>query len=187
MIMADVFTVLFVILGFWLLYPACCLMARSLAPERVARARGYVSAHPYKSFGWGLAVWLPALLGISILGQGPGPMKLASLFGFAILMAHTFLGLAGVAERIGLGIASPLDAQRPWLPTVRGMVCLQIPATLPFLGWFVIAPTAFFLGAGAAWRTRKAAVATSMPAPAVEPAPAAASTSADVLSEGAPA
>jgi hypothetical protein len=177
MIMADVFTVLFVILGFWLLYPACCLMARSLAPDRVEAARDYVAAHPYRSFGWGLVVWAPSILGISVLAQGPGPLKLAALFGFAALMAHTFLGLAGLATRIGEGIGSPLDADRPWLATVRGMVCLQIPGTLPILGWFVVAPTAFMLGAGAAWRTRKA----EAPAPAPEVAPA------EIASEGAPA
>lgn len=155
MIMADVFTVLLVILGFWLLFPACCLMARSLAPARVEAARDHMVAHPYGSFAWGLVVWLPSLLAIVLLSKGPGPLKLAAAFGLAGLMAHTFLGLAGLATHIGQGLESPLDADRPWLATLRGMVCLQIPATLPFLGWFVVAPTAFLLGAGAAWRTRK--------------------------------
>ena len=179
MIMADVFSVLFVILGFWLLYPACCLMARSLAPERVARARDYLAENPKRSLGWGLAVWAPSLLAIAVLAKGPGPLKLAALFAFAGLMAHTFLGLAGLATRIGEGIESPLDEGRPWLATLRGMVCLQIPATLPFLGWFVVAPTCFLVGAGAAWRTRKAA------APA--PVPEVAGEAATVVTEGAPA
>lgn len=176
MIMADVFSVTFVILGFWLLFPACCLMARSLARPRVEAARDYLSEHPYRAFAWGLAVWLPALLAIAVVGKGPGPLKLASLFGLAALLAHTFLGLAGLAERIGRGIESPADAARPWLATVRGMACLQVPATLPFLGWFVVIPTAFLVGAGAAWKTRRQEV----------PAAASASSSASASSEVAP-
>jgi hypothetical protein len=120
--------------------------------------------------GAGLAVWGPGALAVAVVGALPGPFKLLALIMFASLLAWSFVGVAALAARVGDGIPSPQDRERPWLPVVRGIVCLEVPATLPFLGWFVLVPGIFLAGAGAAARAAWAPVPAVTPAPAPAPA-----------------
>lgn len=162
MLVADVLSTFLVILGFWIAAPAACLVLRSLCPEEVERACETASAGWKRSLAWGVAVWVPAVLAISILGKALKPV--AGLLGGA-LVAFSFLGIAGMATRVGRGLSSPADRERPWMETVRGMACLEVVATVPVLGWFLVLPGVLACGAGVALRSRRLPMAPAAEAP----------------------
>lgn len=176
MIMADVLSVTLIILGFWVAVPSLCLVLRSCFPAALERAQERLVEHPYRSASSGLLVGGLGVVGVSILGKIPGLGKIgAGLAGsFGILLS--VLGLAALGTRVGEGLPSPVDRERPWFPTVRGTLLVSICCTLPFLGWFVLLPLALCLGLGAgfgAWRARgeggtvaPAAVPPEAPGPA---------------------
>jgi hypothetical protein len=96
--LADVFTVLFVILGFLIVYVAYWLAAAGLFPGFTQRCAEAFGRSPIKLTFLGLITWLPLLgLGSAISNKAPdGPVK---LFGVLLLIAAALLALAGSSGR----------------------------------------------------------------------------------------
>jgi hypothetical protein len=157
MIMADVFTVTFIILGFWLAIPALCLVLRACFPEAFGRAQLRLREAPYWSFFTGLGVGALGVVGVSLLGSIPGIGQPGAGLAGSLFFLLSLLGAGAFGTFVGERLPSPFDEARPWLPTVRGTVLLAVSCTVPFLGWFVLLPVTLSLGLGAgfgAWRGR---------------------------------
>jgi hypothetical protein len=170
---AEVNAAVAVVLGLSLVFPALALLLSALFPGTASAARDHVASRPLRAVGAGALVAAPALFATAVLAQVPGAGKLVALLLFALVFFAAFTGTAGLAAHVGGRLPSPGDAARPWLPTLRGAIVLEVACGLPIVGWFVLAPLALLLGAGAvtiALLSRRGAPAGATP-PAAEPGP----------------
>lgn len=177
MIMADLLSVVLLVVGSILVVNSYWLAAVSLAPALVERARQQYAA-PIKATGLGLMIALP------FAGLGAFLLKTHSyvgyFFGFIAFGIPAIVGLAGstgLAQKIGAGLPSTVDGHQPWRRVLRGGTVFTLTMLLPFVGWFVIFPWALLSGLGAA----ALAIAESRKHPRVSATP----NSADVLPAGA--
>jgi hypothetical protein len=144
--LADVFTFLFVILGFVIVYVAYWLMAVALFPRMVERSAAQLGRAPVKTTLLGAALFVPLM---AICLRLPGKLRIVGV-GIALLLALAALfGSAGLALRIGQGMPSPLDERQPWRRVLRGGIVLSLAFVMPLVGWFVVMPFAYFSGFGA--------------------------------------
>lgn len=126
--LADVFTVVFVILGLLILFVGYWLMAAGLFPQQVERCATQLGLAPVKCTFVGLAGVVPLFaLGILIgkVAQS-APAKLASFLVIVSTILIALFGTAGLALRIGQGLPSARDQQEPWRRVFRGSVVLAI-------------------------------------------------------------
>ena len=175
MIMADVWKILFLIVGSQTVMVSYWLLAAALFPGALQRSRRAYDARSWRLTMVGLATTLPMLLiGASLLQQGPHP--LLKLIGAVLVSAPVALGLvgsAGLCDRIGAGLPGDADARLPWRRVLRGGTVLSFAFVLPVIGWFVLLPWTLVSGVGAslgAWRGARRASATAV-LPAAEAVP----------------
>lgn len=151
MLMADTMAVFFVVLGLTLALVSLALLARGLWPNAVRIATDRTRRGLVFPFLVGLPVAaIPIAIAITLAKLG-GPI--GTITGAVILSAtvfHAFIGVAGLATCIGERLASESDAARPWRATLRGGAVLALSGLLPVVGWFVLLPSVFIIGAGAA-------------------------------------
>ncbi len=144
--LADVFTVVLVILGLLIVFVGCWLMAAGLFPQRVARCADQLGAAPVKCALVGLGAAVP-LFGLGIwvgkIGQS-APAKLASFFIIVSTILLALFGTAGLALRIGQGLPAARDEQEPWRRMLRGGVVLALT-----YGTIVLVPLTLLAGLGA--------------------------------------
>jgi hypothetical protein len=144
--LADVFTYLFVILGFLIAYVSYWLMAAALFPRMVERSAAQLGRAPVKTTLLGAALFVPLL---AICLRLPGRLRIAGV-GVALLLALAALfGSSGLALRIGQGLPSARDERQPWRRVLRGGIVLSLTFVMPLLGWFVVMPFAYLSGFGA--------------------------------------
>jgi hypothetical protein len=161
--LADVFTVVFVILGLLTIFNGFWLMVAGLFPRQVERCADRLGAAPIKCAALGMACMVPLFVGgvaIGKIGQS-APAKLASFFVSVGTILIALFGVAGLALRIGQGLASPRDEHEPWRRVFRGGVVLAIT-----YGTIVLIPFTLFAGFGAfvlASMRRKAPVTVPVP------------------------
>jgi hypothetical protein len=149
--LADVFTFLFVILGFLIVFVGYWLMAFGLFPRQTERCAAQISRAPVKTTLLGAITLVPLIsLGLLISSKAPnGGAKILGL-GLALMaLLVALLGAAGLALRIGQGLHSARDEAEPWRRVLRGGIVLGLTFVLPFLGTFVLMPFAFISGFGA--------------------------------------
>ncbi|MGF1469172.1 MAG: hypothetical protein ACFCGT_23860 [Sandaracinaceae bacterium] len=140
-----------VALSFLLALNAWWLLCRALAPRFVARAQARFRDAPGLTLLTGAGLGGACALAASLLALAPHPA--AKLLGTAALpglAAFALAGAAGLAGRIGEGLATPADRGRAWVQVLRGGAVLELSFLLPLFGWFVIAPLALVGGFGAA-------------------------------------
>lgn len=151
MIMADVWKIVFLVLGTQLVMVSYWLLAAALFPAALRRSRAGYDQRIGRLTLLGLVVTVPTLLiGAGLLQQGPHP--LLKLMGALLLSAPVALGLAGSAglcDRVGAGLPGYADARLPWRRVLRGGVVLSFAFVLPVLGWFVLLPWTLVSGVGA--------------------------------------
>lgn len=165
--LADVFTFLFVILGFLIVYVGYWLMAFGLFPKRTERCAERISTSPVKTTLVG-AVTLVPVIAIGFLISSKAPSAPAKVMGVALVLVALLIalfGAAGLALRIGQGLKSARDEQEPWRRVLRGGIVLGLTFVMPFLGWFVLMPFAFLIGFGAMILGRPRREAASLPTP----------------------
>lgn len=156
MIMADVWKIVFLVLGTQAVMVSYWLLAAALYPRALARTREAYDSRATRSTVTGIVVTVPLLLAGAALVQLPHP--LIKLPGALLLSAPVVLGLvgsAGLCDRIGAGLPSDRDAQQPWLRVLRGGTVLSLAFVLPIIGWFVLLPWTLLSGVGASlgvWR-----------------------------------
>ena len=174
MIMADVWKIVFLILGTQAVMVSYWLLAAALFPDALRRSRAAYDQRTGRVTFAGLATAVPALLVGAGLLQGPHP--LLKLIGGVMVSAPVALGLvgsAGLCDRIGAGLPGDADARLPWRRVLRGGIVLSFAFVLPVIGWFVLLPWTLVSGVGASLgslRRRQAAATRETPA-AVEAEP----------------
>lgn len=162
--LADVFTILFIILGFLIVYVGYWLLAVGLFPRFVERCAERIGEAPVKITLLGAVTLTPVVaIGLGISSAAPnGAGKVAGLALALCGALGALLGSAGLALRIGTGLKSARDEQEPWRRVLRGSIVLALTFVMPFLGTFIVMPLAFFSGFGACiaglWRKKPAPV-----------------------------
>jgi hypothetical protein len=150
MIMADILKIALLILATLLVFISYWVGAQALFPALVERTRTTYSRPFYITFV-GILVSVPlGLVGIYLL-RLPNPA--IKIIGGLVLSLPVLLGLigsAGLCQRIGAGLATPLDETQPWRRVLRGGLVLAPAYLLPFIGWFGLTLWTLISGCGAA-------------------------------------
>jgi hypothetical protein len=141
--LADVFTVTFIILGFFIAFVAYWLATAGLFPQLTERCAERFAATPGKCTAMGLVVWLPVLfIGTKISSSAPnGALKTVGVLIMITSMLVALAGSSGLALRVGSGLKATRDEQEPWRRVLRGGITLGFTFMPPFVGTFVMAWT----------------------------------------------
>ncbi len=152
----------------------------ALWPEFVKRGADRYS-RPVSLTGVGLVVAVPGSLAGIALAQINHP--LFKFIGITVMTSVFLIGVAGSAGlclRVGQGLASPADQDRPWMAVVRGGVVLAFVCLFPLIGWIGVLGWILISGCGVIVGARFAKTPQPAAAPALppdlnpgEPAPAA--------------
>ena len=150
MVMADVFAVVFGLVGLGLALPAFWVVAAALTPRWMAQAQQRCTQTPLKSLFLGL-VAAPLLLtpGFALGSQGAGGARLLGVMWVGCVLGLALVGAGGLAGRIGSTLRRPTAPSAPWQDLVRGGVALELACLVPFVGWFVLTPAVLTSGLGA--------------------------------------
>ena len=170
--LADVFTFLFVILGFVIAFVSYWLLAAGLFPQMVERSSERLGKRPLLSLVLGVITLGPLLaIGGGLSSKGPnGVLKLAGAAIALLPMLAALFGSAGLALRVGAGLRSGRDEADPWRRVLRGGVVLGLSFVLPFVGWFVVLPYTFLAGFGAFLLSLRSPRPATVPVPPPLPA-----------------
>jgi len=144
--LADVFTVVLVILGLLTVFVGLWLMAAGLFPAKVERCAERLGAMPIRCAAVGIGCLVPWItLGI-LLGKNVtnAPAKFLSVMLIVAAILTALFGTAGLALRIGQGMTSARDQAEPWRRVLRGGVVLAIT-----YGTVVLLPLTLVAGFGA--------------------------------------
>ena len=150
MIMADVFKIVFLILGTLIVFVSYWLASTALFPVLTNTARRKYQTHPLRMTLLGIAVVAPSALLGAVLLQLPNPLlKLTGAAVVSLLVLLGLVGSTGLSQRIGYGLSALADDQQPWRRVLRGGSVLALTFVLPVIGWFVVLPWALVSGVGA--------------------------------------
>lgn len=167
MIMADVLKIFLIVVGLLTVYVSYWLVAQALFPQVVERSRRHYSK-PAKITLIGLAAAaLPFVIGAAISNLPNPALKLTGVTLMVIPALLGLVGSAGLAQRIGVGLASPADEQQPWRRVLRGGILLALTFLLPLVGWVVLPIWTLVSGFGAFILSIKELKRTSQPAPPI--------------------
>ena len=158
--LADVSTVVLVIVGLLLVFIAWWLAVAGLFPSVVERCAEKLGAAPFVCALIGLACAVPLIVGGIALGNAV-PSAAGNIVRAVIILGTIFAaltGAAGLALRIGNGLPAARDATDPWRRVLRGAIVLAL--TYLTIVWL---PLTLLAGLGAivrVWFTRKTVAAT---------------------------
>ena len=150
MSMADLFTWVFLIIGFLLSLQGLWLVSYALWPNRVTAAAGRCGRNGVKCFLIGLPITASVVVLTAAGSQSPG--QGGRIAGWALACLYLFyanVGAAGFVTHIGQRLTSPVDGQSPWRATVRGGIALELAYLVPVFGLLVIFPLSMVIGCGA--------------------------------------
>lgn len=171
MIMADILAWFLVVCGTYLVLICHWLAGFALFPRAVEAARDRYGQRPVVATLLGLLVTLVAIVLLVIAQKVGHPLiKVSAVVVASLPLLIAFVGSAGLALRIGSGLAAPIDATQPWRRVLRGGMVLAALFLLPFVGWFLVLPWALVSGLGAALLGRRATVQLAQPETAGPPA-----------------
>ncbi len=167
--MADVYIVLFSLIGILLSLPALLIALSLLAPRLTGRVTVRLQQTPGQSFILGVPVASAFLLWIAISANIPiGAVKATGFLAGLAGLGLWAVGAAGMARLLGDRLA-PGDAAGTtgWL--ARGAVVYELACLFPVVGWFLFLPLAAVTLLGAAtfaligWLPRERAQAAATP------------------------
>jgi len=158
--LADVFTVVLVVVGLLTVFVGWWLAVAGLFPQVVERCADGLGAKPLKCFVVGLGCAVPLLALVALLGKvSTNPAgKLFSVSLVIGLILAALAGTAGLALRIGRGLPASADGEEPWRRVRRGGIVLAIT-----YGTIVLLPVTLLAGLGAlvlAWAARRGQTTT---------------------------
>jgi len=144
--LADVFTVVLIIVGVLGVFVGVWLLTAGLFAAQTARCAELLGSAPLQCFLVGAAALVPVLVAGIALGRfaSNAPLKILSVLIFVFTLLGALAGTAGLALRIGQGLASARDAQEPWRRVLRGGIVLAIS-----YGTLVLLPLTLVPGFGA--------------------------------------
>lgn len=170
MIMADVFKILFLILGLILCTMSYWLLFQALFSGTVEKSRRAMLDHPWRIFLIGALAGIPlVVLGLAMLSNGAGPVKfLGGALASGILLV-ALLGSTGLVRHIGEQLSGNAVEGRTGLAVLRGGAVIAVASVLPVVGWFVLIPAVLIAGFGAALRLLWTRQPPATVAPAANP------------------
>jgi hypothetical protein len=149
MIFADILFWFLVVAGAVVALNAHWLAAVALFRPTVERSHRTYASRPVAATLIGLAALVPVLGVFAVFTRAAHPgVKLVTgaLLMFPLVLA--LVGSAGLADRIGAGLAAPVDEAQPWHRVLRGGTVLALLFVVPVLGWFVMLPLTLASGLG---------------------------------------
>jgi hypothetical protein len=149
MIMADVFKILFLILGLIITSISYWLLFEGLCTKLVDKAQRRYTERPWRTLFTGLAIGLPAtFVAVAAMDTGPGGQFIGFVLASTLILAG-LLGSTGLARHLGAQLHTEADANQPWRRVLRGGTVLAVACVLPVVGWFVVLPAILASGLGA--------------------------------------
>jgi hypothetical protein len=150
MIFADILFWFLMIAGAYLALNAYWLAAVALFRPLVERARLTYATRPVAATLAGLVALVPVALVFVVFAKAAHPgVKLVSGALVMVPLVLALVGSAGLADKIGAGLAAPVDAAQPWRRVLRGGAVLGLLFVVPLLGWFAVLPLTLASGLGA--------------------------------------
>jgi hypothetical protein len=149
MIMADVLAWFLIISGAYLIVVAYWLSAVALFPATVERCRDLYGQRSVVATVIGVLALVPVVALGALASTIPHPLVHGAIIALAMLpILLALAGSAGLALRIGSGLAAPGDGRGRGV--LRGGGVLGLTFLLPFLGWFIVLPWVLISGLGVA-------------------------------------
>jgi len=150
MIFADILFWFLMVAGAFLALNAYWLAAVALFRPAVERARLTYATRPVGATLAGLLALVPVTLVFMAFARAVHPgVKLVAGALLMVPLVLALVGSAGLADKIGAGLASPADAAQPWRRVLRGGAVLALLFVVPLLGWFAVFPLTLASGLGA--------------------------------------
>jgi hypothetical protein len=166
MIFADILFWFLIVVGTYLALNAYWLAATALFRPVVERAHRTYGERPVTATLVGLVALLPVAALFLIFAKAAHPgVKLLTGALLMVPLVLALIGSAGLADRIGAGLAAPVDATQPWCRVLRGGAVLGLLFVVPLLGWFAVFPLTLASGLGAVLLRPRAPGAVEQPAP----------------------
>lgn len=139
--MADVYIVLFTLIGILISLPALLVALNLLLPAATNRVTLRLARTPGKSFFLGVPIAVAFLLWIAITSQiNFGPIQATAFLGALVGMGLGTFGAAGMARLIGQRLKPRSGARSEIGHLVRGAVVFELACLFPIVGWFLFAP-----------------------------------------------
>ena len=144
--LADVFTVVLSVAGLLTVFVGWWLAVAGLFPRLVESCADKLGTAPLKCFAVGLAWAVPLIFGLAGLGKiSTNPIaKFLSVMLVIVGVLLALAGTAGLALRIGRGMATATDVDENWRRVRRGGIVLAIT-----YGTIVLLPLTLLAGLGA--------------------------------------
>jgi hypothetical protein len=144
--LADVFTVVLVVLGLLTVFVGWWLAMAGLFPRLVEGCAEKLGTAPLKCFVVGMVCVVPLIAGGLIFGRVStnAPGKLLSAAVIILIILTALAGTSGLALRIGRGLSAANDSGEPWRRVRRGGIVLAIT-----YGTIVLLPLTLLAGFGA--------------------------------------
>lgn len=149
--MADVYIVVFTVIGILISFPGLAAALNLLLPRATEAAYLRLAHTPGRTFVVGLPVTgLFSLFIIITANINFGPVKAMAFIAALIMMGFGALGAAGMARLMGERIDMISQNGKPMRNLVLGAVFLELAALFPIIGWFLFLPIASVITIGAA-------------------------------------
>jgi len=149
MIFADILFWFLVVLGAYLALNAYWLAAVALFRPAVERAHRTYATRPVAATLVGLVALVPVAGVLAVFSKAAHPgVKLIAGAALLVPLVLALIGSAGLADKIGTGLAMPVDAAQPWRTVLRGGAVLALLFVVPVLGWFALLPLTLASGLG---------------------------------------
>jgi hypothetical protein len=165
MIMADVYTVTFSLIGILLSLPALLVVINLLMPGVTERVQTRLEMTPGRSFVLGVPVTAAFALFIAVVSQAPGVGQAMAIGAGVLFMGLGAIGGAGLSRLLGERLRLLAHPNSDLANLVRGAVVYELAALVPIVGWFLFIPLAGIMVVGAA----VFALVKWLPKPAAQP------------------
>ncbi|MCA9935901.1 MAG: hypothetical protein H6662_05140 [Ardenticatenaceae bacterium] len=170
--MADVYTVLFTLIGMLISLPGLLVALNLLLPKAAQRTQTRLQTTPGKSFALGLVVTAVLAFFILLFRNGGGPGQFLAISTAVLGMGLGTIGAAGMSRLLSEKLAPISQPYSELKNLLRGAVVYELACLFPIVGWFLFAPLVGITVLGAAafallnWLPRPADVETAVPIPA---------------------
>jgi hypothetical protein len=149
--MADVYIVVFTVIGFLISYPGLMAALNLMLPKVTDSAYQRLAQTPGKSFLLGLPVAAGFSLWILVMANlGAGPLQALAFIAALIWMTLGALGSAGLTRLLGERITEWNQKGTAVGNIIRGAIIYELAFLFPVLGWFVVLPVSSIVVLGAA-------------------------------------
>ena len=149
--MADVYIVVFTVIGILLSVPALIITISLLMPRVTKRVQTRLSQSFGKSFALGIPITGAFLLWVAITSQAGNGLVQAMAFIVAVIgMGLATIGAGGMARLLGERIGDNSAPHSEMHNLVRGSIIYLLACMTPIVGWFLFVPIVGIAIVGAA-------------------------------------